>query len=126
MAQIIKFPGGSHPAADARTKRQSPLDAALPVPARSGLRQRLFPRTNALRPVGWVVGALWGTAVLSWPVLRWVLSLDVVLQLLRMLWLWDAPGVHTGWSVLAHFALLTGLTCFVSLYRPVWAGGFSR
>jgi hypothetical protein len=65
-----------------------------------------------------VVKVLWIVAVLVWPMLRWIVALDVVFQFLRMLWHWHTPGIHAGWIFLLHFGVLTALTYFVSLYKP--------
>jgi hypothetical protein len=53
-----------------------------------------------------------------WPLLRWIVAYEVLWQLLRMLWYWNTPGVHAGWTFLLHFALLTALTYFVAVYEP--------
>ncbi|RZA30290.1 MAG: hypothetical protein EOP02_02010 [Proteobacteria bacterium] len=55
---------------------------------------------------------------LVWPLLRWLLVLDVTWQFARMVYFWQTPGNHAGWTFLAHFAVLAGLTCFVGVYRP--------
>ncbi|AQQ20726.1 MULTISPECIES: KleE stable inheritance protein [Burkholderia] len=65
-----------------------------------------------------LVKFVWMATVLVWPILRWVVSLEVLFQLLRMFYHWRTPGVHAGWTFLLHFAVLTALTYFVSVYRP--------
>jgi hypothetical protein len=35
-----------------------------------------------------------------------------------MIYHWETPRVYAGWDFLLHFATLTALTCFVSLYKP--------
>ena len=55
---------------------------------------------------------------LLWPLLKWVLAIDVTWQLVRMLYFWQTPGVHAGWTFLAHFAVLVALTCLVGVHRP--------
>ena len=57
-------------------------------------------------------------SVLLWPVLQWIVSLDVLYQLLRTLYYWRTPGVYAGWTLAMHFTALTALTYFVSVYRP--------
>lgn len=55
---------------------------------------------------------------LLWSLLKWVLAIDVTWQLARMLYFWQTPGVHAGWTFLGHFVVLVGLTCFVAVRRP--------
>lgn len=65
-----------------------------------------------------VVKGLWVVTVLVWPILKWVVSIDCFFQLIRMIYHWDTPGVHAGLTFLAHFAVLTALTYFVSVFKP--------
>jgi hypothetical protein len=58
-----------------------------------------------------------GVALL-WPLLRWVLAIDVTWQFARMLYLWQTPGSHAGWTFLGHFGVLVTLTCMLALRRP--------
>ena len=64
------------------------------------------------------VWVLWFVVSSVWPVLRWVMALDVAFQGGRMAWYWDTPGVYAGWVFLAHFALFVGVTYFVMFYNP--------
>ena len=72
------------------------------------------------RPVvsGGLVKVVWVVAVLVWPVLKWVVTLDVLFQFVRMLYHWNTPGIFAGWTFMLHFAVLTALTYFVSMYKP--------
>lgn len=65
-----------------------------------------------------VLKSLWVVVILLWPLLRYVVILDCVYQFLRMLWFWNSPGTFAGITFLLHFAVLTGLTYFVSVYKP--------
>ena len=65
-----------------------------------------------------VINGLWVVTVLVWPLLKWVLSMDCLYQLGRMLYYWDTPWVHGGWTFLFHFTFFTVLTYFVSIYKP--------
>lgn len=67
---------------------------------------------------GLVMSGLWHCVALVWPVLRWLLGLDVFYRALVALWHWNTPGSYAGWTFLLHFAVLTGLTLFVAAYRP--------
>jgi hypothetical protein len=86
------------------------------------------PARAALLPQGGLSQGVWrGTvsvlyflAVLTYPVIKWIFGLDVFLQFLKMLFTWNEPHVHAGWTFLVHFGLLTAYTCFVTLYRPSW------
>lgn len=61
---------------------------------------------------------VWMLTVLAWPVLKWVVSINVFFHFLRMIYHWDTPGAYVGWIFLFHFLVLTGLTWFVSMYKP--------
>lgn len=56
--------------------------------------------------------------ILLWPLLKFVLTIDVVWQFLRMCWYWDTPGMHAGWTFSLHFLLLSAGYFFVASYRP--------
>ena len=58
------------------------------------------------------------TVALLWPLLKWVLAIDVTWQFARMLYFWQTPGFYTGWTFLGHFAVLAALTYFVAVRRP--------
>ena len=87
----------------------------------------LAPRKLLARPtdgpgVGGILSNLlkvvWVATVLVWPVMKWVLSFDVLFQFLRMLYHWTTPSVYATWTFFLHFSVLVLLTCFVSLYKP--------
>lgn len=103
MTNIIKFPRGD-----------APPVAPAPVPVKPA---------NGFNAKGKVLLAglvrfVWVATVLVWPVLKWVVSIEVFFQFVRMIYHWDTPGVYAGWTFLVHFAVLTALTYFVSLYKP--------
>ncbi|MGC6373669.1 KleE stable inheritance protein [Pseudomonas sp. S2.OTC.A_B10] len=79
------------------------------APSRSGL---------AKKAASGIVKTLWFVVALVWPFLRWVIALDVVFQGLAMVWHWDTPGSHAGWTFALHFAVLVALTFFVSVFKP--------
>jgi uncharacterized membrane protein YphA (DoxX/SURF4 family) len=58
-----------------------------------------------------VVGAFW-------PILRWILAIDVFFKFLVMLWKWDTPGAHAGWVFVAHMAVLVTLTLLLANHKP--------
>jgi hypothetical protein len=80
------------------------------------------PQTNnsaqGIGVVSVIVAGVWVVIVLLWPLLQWIVSLDVLYQLLRTLYYWRTPGVYAGWTLVMHFTALTALTYFVSVYRP--------
>ncbi|ARO69785.1 protein kleE (plasmid) [Xylella fastidiosa subsp. pauca] len=65
-----------------------------------------------------IVKVLWVVTVLVWPLLRWILTFDVLFQFIRMLWHWHTPNIHAGWIFMLHFGVFTALICFVFLYKP--------
>lgn len=104
MAKIYEFPGSKkpHPTGDSGASVPSlPSSAAFSRRALAGLSR-----------------GLWTVIVLAWPVLRWVLSVDVFLRLLVMLYHWDTPGTYAGWTFLLHATVLVAMTYYVSIYRP--------
>ncbi|EMK0110371.1 protein kleE [Escherichia coli] len=104
MSKIIKFPGVE-------------VEAEAPAP-RVEAPSKAPPRFTFARGVQALVRFVWVATVLVWPVAKWIISIDVFFQFLRMLYHWNTPGVHAGWTFLVHFAVLTALTYFVSLYKP--------
>jgi amino acid transporter len=103
MSNVIKFPRASKQPVE--PVGHTPM---LTVPARAHGKGLL----------GGLVKFLWVLTVLIWPVAKWILSLDVLFQFVRMLYHWNTPGDYAGWTFLLHFAVLTAITYFVSLYRP--------
>jgi len=65
-----------------------------------------------------VIRFVWVVTVLTWPIFKWVLSLDILFQMFRMIYHWNTPDVYAGWNFLMHFSMLTALTCYVSIYKP--------
>lgn len=61
---------------------------------------------------------IWVITVLLWPILKWVIALDCVFQLMRTMYYWDTPSMYAGWKFMLHFAVLVGVTYFVSRYKP--------
>ena len=103
MTNIIQFPRSDSPADDlAPLKLQArPIDGA----GGGGVLSN-------------VVKVVWVATVLVWPVMKWVLSFDVLFQFFRMLYHWNTPDVYATWTFLLHLAVLVVLTYFVSLYKP--------
>lgn len=61
---------------------------------------------------------LWVLTVLVWPVLKWIVSLDVLGRLVMAFYHWDTPGSYAGWTFFMHFAVFVALTFYVSVYKP--------
>ena len=95
MTNIIKFPG----------KAEAPAEVA-PEPAAQEKPAPAAPRRGLFAPV---VKAVWVVVVLVWPLLKWIVSIDVFFQFIRMVYHWNTPGVFAGWTFLAHFAVLVAL-----------------
>lgn len=98
MTNIVKFPSAKQDAPSERQTAPRQVDRAANDPA--------------------VLKGLWVVTVLLWPFLKWIVALDCVFQLLRTAYYWDTPGVHAGWTFMLHFAVLTALTYFASVYKP--------
>lgn len=101
MTNIIKFPRQVEVTVEAVPKAVEPM-----------------PKTKGAGVAAALVKGVWVLTVLVWPILKWVVSLDCVFQFVRMMYHWDSPGVYAGWTFLLHFAVLTALTYFVSIYKP--------
>ncbi len=61
---------------------------------------------------------VWCCVVLAWPVLKWLLSLDVLFQFSKMVYFWGESESNAGWVFAAHFFLLSTLTYMVAFYKP--------
>ncbi|MCL7423227.1 MAG: protein kleE [Methylobacter sp.] len=103
MTNIIKFPQ--------KNTQPKDSDPATVKPAKNCDSKKKSVLDRSLHFV-WVV------VVLIWPILKWMLSLDVFFQMLRMVYHWNTPGIYAGWTFLLHFSALTALTYFVSFFRP--------
>ena len=104
MASIIKFPRS--------------LDSPVPRASRPWISPKYLEGIRGKAIFSGLVEGIWVAIVLVWPVLKWVLSIDVFFQLFRMIYQWGRPDVHAVWTFFLHFAALTALTYFVSLYQP--------
>jgi hypothetical protein len=105
MAKIIKFPNAG-----------GLVDPAPPVAAIAAKPKARTPVWK--RVVNGLIRCAWTVLVLFWPIIKWVVSLDVVYQVGRTMYYWDTPGVGAGWTLLLHFAVLTALTYLVAFYEP--------
>ena len=109
MTNIIQF------------SRQVQVSEGLPEKAPEPVK-----RPTAAGVGGVVLNGVWGVTVLLWPILQWILSLDCVYQLVRMLYYWNTPGVYAGWTFLLHFSVFTALMYFVAFYNPKGHGSSAR
>ena len=103
MATIIKFPQGD--ALKGATSRDSVMSGSL-----------IKATTSVLVAGLWRF--VWVLFVLLWPIVGWVFSIEVFFQFLRMLYYWNTPATHAGWTFLIHFSALAVLTYMVGFYRP--------
>ena len=105
MTNIIQFP-----------RRDSP------TPIRDQAPLKAQPKPLAAAGGGGVLSNLikvvWVVTVLLWPLMKWILSLDVLFQFAHMVYHWNTPDVYATWTFLLHLAVLVVLTYFVSLYKP--------
>lgn len=106
MSNIIKFPRDD----------QTDLVVVEPVAAPVKPTQVLNAKGKAF--LAGLLRFVWVAVVLVWPVLKWVVSIEVFFQFIRMFYYWGTPGVYAGWTFLLHFAVLTALTYFVSIFKP--------
>ena len=97
----------------------------IKFPKQLGTFNKLDPALNAPRPIkakpdyaNGVIKLFWVIGVLAWPLIKWILSIDCVVQFMRMLYFWNSTGHNGGTIFLLHFALLTLLTYFVTIFKP--------
>ena len=102
MTNIIQFPTSDSSAHDL-----APLK----------LQARPIDGPGGGRILSSLVKVVWVATVLVWPVMKWVLSFDVLFQFFRMLYHWSTPGLYATSTFVLHFSVLVVLTCFVSLYK---------
>lgn len=79
-------------------------------------RQR--PKVFACRFLSMVVRLIWLLAVMTWPVLRWIVSLDVTIHFFRMLVIFADKGIYADWTFILHFSCFVALTYFVTVFKP--------
>ena len=98
MTNIVKFPGAKQepPEQPTEAPREAPLPASDPA----------------------LLKGIWVVTVLLWPFLKWIVALDCVYQMVRMMYHWNTPGSFAGFRFLLHFGGFVALTYFVSLYKP--------
>lgn len=103
---IIKFP-----------KMDTGTRKPVSVPAYDFTRESVKP-TRVQRVLNALLSVIWAVTVLVWPLLKWVLSIEIFFQMLRMFYHWNTPGMYAGWTFLLHFSVLVALTYFVEIFRP--------
>jgi hypothetical protein len=105
MANIIKFP-------------KLPRESTRVVPDRPNSAVKAAPAIKSHRFLSGLDAVVWIVVVLLSPVLEKILSIDVFFQFIRMMYYWNTPAVHAGWTFLLHFGALTALICYVAFYKP--------
>lgn len=65
----------------------------------------------------------WVCVVMVWPLLRWIIALDCVVQLISFIYhLTTSVDIYIKFQscvvFILHFAALSALTYFVSVYKP--------
>jgi hypothetical protein len=71
--------------------------------------------SSASKVGGRLIQIFWVALVLLWSPVKWLLSLDVLFQLLRAFWTQDPISVA---RVIVHFSVLCALSWFVQFYQP--------
>lgn len=64
------------------------------------------------------VNGIWVLLVLIWPILKWVIAIDCVIQLGRALFGWDSNGIAAVFPFITHFTSFVALTYFVTIFKP--------
>lgn len=111
---IIQFPGKFRPP-------PRPLAPQRPVPkARAAAGSTVRKRSLGYKVARALTNVLWCVVIFTWPLLEWVLSMDVLFQFLRMLYYSGTPGMHAGWTFTMHFLIFIGLYFFMVFYKAEW------
>lgn len=110
MGKVLHFPRR-------HTERAVPVAAAVETPV---LQRDLSLRGEPLGRRLWNAGvcAVWVLIALIWPVLKWIVAMEVFFQFMRMLWHWNTPDSNAGWQFGLHFVAFTAITYFVMIFRP--------
>ncbi|SEO18959.1 hypothetical protein SAMN05216404_11352 [Nitrosospira multiformis] len=88
------------------------------IPIRRNLNYSNPPRVHmGSKVVSRFVSILWFLVAFFWPVLRWLLAIDVTFQFFRMLIGFSRSGLYFDWSFFLHFLLYTCMICFVTSKR---------
>ncbi len=66
----------------------------------------------------WMLGLVWLLLAVFWPLLNWIVAMDVVFQCVRALYYANTPGMHATLQAFMHGLSYLLLSCFVYLYRP--------
>jgi len=114
MGMVLKFP--DKPGAAVRLGViASPVvpqvTKATPSP---GVASMGIPKTILIH----FINALWVLTLLLWPILRWIMALDVAFQAFRMAVTWNDPGKHAGLTFIVHFLIFAAVTYFATNYKP--------
>jgi uncharacterized membrane protein len=106
MSNIVKFPKSARPqVAVANT-------APTAMTRTRGFRRVLGGVVTFLDRTVWIV------ALLLWPLIKFVGVICLMIQFVRMLYHWNTPGMHAGWTFILLFAGLAALNCYVAIYKP--------
>jgi hypothetical protein len=65
-----------------------------------------------------LVSMVWVIVMLTWPLLKRIASADMIVQSLRLLYYWNAPDVHSGWTFVLHLGAWVGAMCLMFSYTP--------
>ena len=98
MAKIIKFPR-------AVTNEQHCTNGPI------GHSQQVMASPLPMR-------ILWVLVVLLWPLLKWIMSIDCVIQLMLTIYRWHNTPIHAAFTFGIHFGALAAMTYFVACYKP--------
>lgn len=109
MSNIVKFPKALKPPAPVA---EVVTPAPSPTTRTRGLRRVL------LGLVTFLDRAVWIMTLLLWPVIKFVGVICLLIQFVRMVYHWNTPGMHAGWTFVLMFAALVAINCYVAIYKP--------
>jgi hypothetical protein len=68
--------------------------------------------------MSWIIGLVWLLLGMFWPLLNWIITMDVFFQFLRAVYYLSTPVIHATLQASIHGVLYILLSLFVYLYRP--------
>lgn len=113
MGMVLKFPAKPGTAERLREIAIPVVPVAPKATPSPGVAKMGFLRVL----VSHSLNAVWILTLLLWPVLRWIIAIDVAFQAARMAITWNDPGANAGLTFLVHFVFFAALTYFVINYK---------
>jgi hypothetical protein len=113
MTNVVEFPK--------RPQEGSAAPPASPAPRVAPSKSATTAKSgtdNVRKVLGGLFAFFMMMLALFWTPVSWLLSFDVLFKLILMVWHWDTPGSHAGWTFLLHFAVASALFSLMATFTP--------